>query len=225
VTDRINEIEQGQEVAPVALLTKLNNAMRDIPLYASPDGYNEHHNYGYVSIAAMIAHVRPALIAHKLFLQAEVLAQSLSEDGIAQVTMRFTLYDTETGQKLESLWSGLGQDLARNGRRGDKGLYKALSGGLKYFLQQTFLIASGDDPESENDAGQNQQAQNRRKGNGRDRRSGRRVSDNGKRPDPMTAYWLLVKELGLSNGKEILQSVDGDATKAIAIIEQQNQEQ
>jgi hypothetical protein len=40
---------------------------------------------------------------------------------------------------------------------------------------------------------------------------------------PMTTYWLKVNELGLTNGKDILDNNDGDPVKALAAVEGMNQ--
>lgn len=58
-------------------------------------------------------------------------------------TLEFTLIDTETGFYEESQITGEGID------KGDKGLYKAYTGAVKYYLANTFLVATGDDPETE----------------------------------------------------------------------------
>ena len=59
------------------------------------------------------------------------------------VKMLFTLTDTETGFYEESIIRGEGLD------RGDKAGYKAYTGAIKYYLANTFMIPTGDDPEKE----------------------------------------------------------------------------
>lgn len=60
--------------------------------------------------------------------------------------MRFTVADSDTGEKIEGTVYGRGQDNM------DKGIYKALTGALKYWLTTAFLIPTGDDPEASDDA-------------------------------------------------------------------------
>ena len=55
----------------------------------------------------------------------------------------FQLIDTETGFFEETNITGEGID------KGDKAGYKAYTGALKYFLANTFMVATGDDPETE----------------------------------------------------------------------------
>lgn len=64
-----------------------------------------------------------------------------------QVKVKFQLHDTETGAFEESYFYGEGYD------KGDKGLYKAYTGALKYYLANTFMVATGDDPEVESPEG------------------------------------------------------------------------
>lgn len=60
--------------------------------------------------------------------------------------LRFTLFDIETGFYEETDITGEGMD------KGDKAGYKAYTGALKYFLADTFMVATGDDPEKESPA-------------------------------------------------------------------------
>jgi hypothetical protein len=51
------------------------------------------------------------------------------------------LIDPDSGEARAYTFFGSGQD------NGDKGLYKAITGALKYFLASTFLVAEYNDPE------------------------------------------------------------------------------
>lgn len=67
--------------------------------------------------------------------------------------LRFTLFDVSTGFFEETDITGEGID------KGDKAGYKAYTGALKYYLANTFLVATGDDPETESpDARMNRKA-------------------------------------------------------------------
>lgn len=57
--------------------------------------------------------------------------------------LEFALFDTETGFYELTQITGEGID------KGDKAGYKAYTGALKYFLANTFMVATGDDPETE----------------------------------------------------------------------------
>ena len=63
------------------------------------------------------------------------------------VKLQFALTDCETGFSEESVACGEGLD------KGDKAGYKASTGALKYYLANTFMVATGDDPETESPDG------------------------------------------------------------------------
>lgn len=60
--------------------------------------------------------------------------------------IQFSLMDIETGFGEDSVITGEGID------KGDKAGYKAYTGALKYYLANTFMVATGDDPEKESPA-------------------------------------------------------------------------
>lgn len=66
------------------------------------------------------------------------------------VRVSFRLSDMETGfyEDIEIVGEGID--------KGDKGIYKAYTGALKYFLADTFMVATGDDPEEESPEGKMQ---------------------------------------------------------------------
>lgn len=57
--------------------------------------------------------------------------------------LEFTLFDCETGFGESTTITGEAID------KGDKAGYKAYTGALKYYLSNTFMVATGDDPEIE----------------------------------------------------------------------------
>lgn len=57
--------------------------------------------------------------------------------------IEFYLIDTDTGFYETSIITGEGID------KGDKAGYKAYTGALKYYFADTFMVATGDDPETE----------------------------------------------------------------------------
>lgn len=61
--------------------------------------------------------------------------------------LQFTLMDIETGYGEDTVITGEGQDT------GDKAGYKAYTGAVKYYLANTFLVATGDDPEKDSPNG------------------------------------------------------------------------
>ena len=55
----------------------------------------------------------------------------------------YKFLDADSDAVIIGNWVGSGMDT------GDKGLYKAITGGIKYVLNTNFLIPSGDDPEND----------------------------------------------------------------------------
>lgn len=130
-----------------AVAHKITLAMADMDAYASKDGKNTFHKYEYTSIAQYMAHVRPALVKHGLVIIPSLISHTDYDDATTDVLMEYTIIDSESGEYLKVRTVGRGQDASSNGKRLDKGPYKAYSGAFKYFLAETFMIASGDDPD------------------------------------------------------------------------------
>lgn len=72
------------------------------------------------------------------------------------VKLCFTLIDTETGFDEDTVITGEALD------KGDKAGYKAYTGALKYYLANTFMVATGDDPEVESPEGKTAAAKPRK---------------------------------------------------------------
>lgn len=143
--------EAGATEAIPNLRQRMLAAMTDIGRVAK-DGFNSGQQYNYTKADDIISECRGALIKHGIvFLSSEVDQQRLpdreAKSGAAilgvVVKMQFTLMDTTSDEKLVAGHSGEGMD------SGDKAVNKAKTAALKYFLQQTFLIPTGDDPEKD----------------------------------------------------------------------------
>lgn len=105
-------------------------------------GRNEFHKYDYATEADIVDAVRGALSSRSISIVPSV-RQVLREGTLTTVLMAFQFTDGETGETSTHDWAGTGDD------KGDKGLYKAMTGALKYFLLKTFLLPTGDDPEAD----------------------------------------------------------------------------
>jgi len=124
------------------------------------NGHNNFHNYAYVRDADVVDLVRRVLAEVGLALFTSVRAVNRTElatrSGAPKyrtvVHFVFTLADAETGATLASDWVAEADD------QEDKGLNKAATAALKYFLLKTFMIPS-DDAEDPDGAGQRRQAQ------------------------------------------------------------------
>jgi ERF superfamily len=135
---------------PMTLRHKLGEVRRRIG-YIQKRGYNERHNYNYVAaadiagtIGDILAELGVVVIPRLESINYEPHAPG-RPDGIrvARVIMAYTFTDEDSGEEITARVAGEGLD------SGDKASYKAMTGALKYALLQSFLLATGDDPEDE----------------------------------------------------------------------------
>jgi hypothetical protein len=129
-----------------AKLAEVMAAVERIP----KNGHNSFHHYDYATEADIVAAVRQELAARQVMLFPAITGSSREPVGdkgsvLTHLLMEFTFVDGESGEQITRPWLGAGTD------KEDKGAYKAMTGGEKYFLLKTFLIPTGDDPENESD--------------------------------------------------------------------------
>lgn len=125
-------------------LAAVMGAVKRIP----KTGRNTFHGYDYATEADIVAAIRDELAQRHVILLPAILARTrepVGEKGqiLTHLDMEFTFIDGETGERETRPWLGAGTD------KEDKGAYKAMTGGEKYFLLKTFLVPTGDDPEQE----------------------------------------------------------------------------
>lgn len=111
-------------------------------------GRNDFHKYDYATEADIAATVRAELAARHVMLIPAIVGESrhsVGEKGsvLTVLEMEMEFLDGESGESIKKPWRGYGTD------KEDKGGYKAMTGGEKYFLLKTFLMPTGDDPERE----------------------------------------------------------------------------
>ncbi len=113
------------------------------------DGINRHQSYKYITEAQYKRNFAKALIEVGLIFQIQELERRFRTDvlnstmHLVEVDFIGTLIDIDTGEKLDYYFSGTGADT------GDKALYKAYTGALKYFIATNFMVAEGNDPEND----------------------------------------------------------------------------
>ncbi|MDE3095785.1 MAG: ERF family protein [Chloroflexota bacterium] len=144
-----------------AKLAKLLGEIQRVP----KNGYNSFHKYQYATESDLTDHVRPLLAKAGVIIMPSVLSYE-REGEIGRLTMKFTFIDAESGETFETVGIGEGQD------KGDKCAYKCMTGAVKYMLMKTFLIATGDDPEQDEQParGSRRQGGQRQQQDGRQRR-------------------------------------------------------
>jgi hypothetical protein len=121
-------------------------------------GWNDFHKYHYANESDIVDGIRPILAEAGLALWTTVVSQEREireifnrykpndaprKGWFTKVCMKFIIGDADTGESLESIYWGEGED------ESDKGLYKAYTGAQKYFLTKSFLISSGDTVDNE----------------------------------------------------------------------------
>ena len=103
--------------------------------------------------------------------------------------LEFRLFDVETGFFEDTTVTGEAID------KGDKAGYKGYTGALKYYLADTFMVATGDDPETESPEAKG----NKKNGNGAG------ATQNGKKASPKQVE-ILAKNYTGENLEKLLQA-------------------
>jgi hypothetical protein len=106
------------------------------------NGTNKFHNYDYVMEGDLSDHVRPLLSKQGIGLTFSVLDVIDLPNNTIRVKAQITL-GIDGGETISATVFGDAQD------KGDKALYKAMTGAVKYWLYKTFLVSTGDDPEQQ----------------------------------------------------------------------------
>jgi hypothetical protein len=146
----IDRASIDEELPRLNLRQKLAEVRRRIG-YIQKRGFNERNNYSYVTAADLAGAVGDILAELGVVIvpSLESIAYETGRNGgtefarSAQVVMSYTFTDVDTGEAITAKVAGQGLD------SGDKAPYKAMTGALKYALLQSFLLATGDDPEDE----------------------------------------------------------------------------
>lgn len=134
----------------MTLRQKLGEVRRRIG-YIRKRGHNQLHDYSYVTAADIAGTIGDILAELGVIIipRLESIAYEAQAPGranptrIARVIMTYTFADANSGDEVTVKVAGEGLDV------GDKASYKAMTGALKYALLQSFLLATGDDPEEE----------------------------------------------------------------------------
>lgn len=119
-------------------------AVRAAVPYLQKDAKNAHFQYAYVSEGQVLGRVREAMGEAGLVIIPNVTATEHHEKGLVSASMEFELVHSSGKAWPEKIkWVGMGQDTQ------DKGVAKAATSGLKYFLLKLFMIETGDDPDKD----------------------------------------------------------------------------
>lgn len=137
-----------------SLVKKLAKIMAETR-WVEKKGRNTFFNYDYARETEILDAVRAKLAENGVFVFTSVEAMDLRETGkrtrdgtpVNMVTVRtkHVFRDAESGETAEVFGTGCGEDA------GDKAVYKAITGAMKYFISKNFLISTGDDPEKDSE--------------------------------------------------------------------------
>lgn len=137
----------GEPADIAALAQKLKEVAESI---AYVDKRGQHgQGYSFAQAIDVVRDVRTPLFARNVIVLSGIVPGSLAqftETGgkgfVTTADFAYLFIDCGTGAAIEVPWAGAGNDFG-----GDKGLYKAMTGALKYQLLDSFLLPTTDDPE------------------------------------------------------------------------------
>lgn len=134
------------------LFTKLARIMSEIKELKKSGWNSQGNGYAYVTEVDVLNELRPRLAKENVFVFTSVDSQevSLSEKLgnknntiLTMVSTSHTFACGDSGATFTVKCQGQGTDTM------DKGVFKAITGAMKYFTSKTFMIGSEDDPEKD----------------------------------------------------------------------------
>ena len=109
-------------------------------------GENEFHKYKYAKEADYVDAIRPLLSKYRVSVipQTEMFSFTPENTTLVNLKIHYILTNIDNPEDhVNATIIGQGQD------KGDKAIYKAITGAKKYFIANTFMIATNDDPEAD----------------------------------------------------------------------------
>jgi len=138
-------VPDPQTTTGKTLVSKLAEVMKEVGRIPK-NGYNEHFKYKFVREADLVDKLSELLGERHVFITSLMKGFELLElpnKKCMLLRVEYTMRDGDSGETLTvDSFGEVEQD-------GGKGIYKALTGAMKYFLMKQFLVATGDDPEDE----------------------------------------------------------------------------
>lgn len=129
------------------LAAKLAEIMGEID-HVDKRGINEFHKYTYMKASDLAREVRGRLssrgiIVLTLFSDPRYYTIPVREGVMQAVDVKVTMTFIDEGEQFQISAMGSGSD------RGDKAIYKAMTGAVKYALRNMFLVPDESDPEAD----------------------------------------------------------------------------
>jgi len=111
-------------------------------------GYNSFHGFKYASESDLIKALHEEMAKKNVYLYcADIVNELEVQNGFYIGTFTYRFVHALSGTHIDVKAKGEAMDKTKTGV-GDKAIYKATTGSLKYALKQTFLIDTGDnDPD------------------------------------------------------------------------------
>ncbi len=134
--------------AKLNLYQKLNLIKKEFGALEK-DGHNAFHGYKYITAGQVMHRLRDLCVLHGVFISAScktVTHEALPKEGLlTSIMMEYTIVDVDDLAAVPIVVQvpGSGAD------KGDKGIYKALTGNYKYFATGMFQLSTDDDPEND----------------------------------------------------------------------------
>jgi len=131
------------------ILKKLHTIQKAVE-HMEKDGRNTFQNYNYLSETQVTLEMKKlldengVLFTHgsKIINTYEISPTSKgTRQFVVNIEVNYKFYDIDSGEFVEGVVVGQGSDTA------DKGVYKAITGAIKYVFMKNFMIPTGDDPE------------------------------------------------------------------------------
>ncbi len=129
------------------LLKKLM-AVRAEVAYMQKDGRNSAQGYNFLSERQITESFKELFDKHRIMFHYSSKITSVQPNAsgkqiLTGVQVDYEFVDPDTGETVGGTAAGQGTDA------NDKGVYKAITGAIKYVFMKTFMIPTGDDPEDD----------------------------------------------------------------------------
>ena len=130
------------------ILKKIYLIQKDIDVIPK-EGFNNFNKYNYLMEAQVTTKIKELLDKHQVvFNYSSKVTETKDYQGakgdtqfLVTVEVIYSFYDVESGESFCGIACGQGSD------KGDKGVYKAITGAIKYVYMKTFNIPTGDNCE------------------------------------------------------------------------------
>lgn len=141
---KTNTTEKAAATAPRNIHERMHAVMQSIDFIAK-DKFNDFHKYPYTSEKAIKEAVHEQLVNHGILFNLNFVDLIRTDNSnLLFLVFEYTFTNVENpADFIKGQFIGSGED------KGDKAVYKAITGAIKYLLTSSFLIPTGDDPEAD----------------------------------------------------------------------------